>query len=155
FDEIFCEMLTEQLKAEQNPDCGIDMAAHPTANALSRLCAAMSEDKIQQRVLESFGYHLGKWIYLMDAADDLDDDIKKSGFNPFIKEFSLCGEYNKENISQQCNGVINQSAAMLLSSYNLIELKGNQRILENVVTLGVSSMQKQILFDKLKEKSKK
>lgn len=154
FDEIFSDMLTEQFKAELNPECGIDMAANPTANALSRLCVGMSEDKMQQRVLESFGYHLGKWIYLMDAADDLDDDIKKGGFNPFAKEFALCGDYDKEKISQQCNSVINESAAMLLNSYNLIELKGNQRILENVVTLGISSMQKQVLFDKKKEKSK-
>ncbi|MCQ4022528.1 MULTISPECIES: DUF5685 family protein [unclassified Ruminococcus] len=155
FDEIFASVVSEQLAAEQNPECGIDMAAHPTAKALSILCADMSEDKTQRRVLEGFGYHLGRWVYLMDAADDLADDIKKCGFNPFARAFSLSGEYDKEEISHQCNSVINESAAMLLSSYNLIELKGNQRILENVVTLGISAMQKKVIFDNNKKKSNK
>lgn len=154
YDDIFSSMVSEQFKAEKNPECGIDMAAQPTANALSQICFQLSDDKLQSRVLESFGYYLGKWIYLMDAADDLSDDVKKGSFNPFSKSFSLSNGYDKENIAQKCNSVINEAAHMLLNSYNLIELKGNQRILENVVTLGVSSMQKQVIFDKNKDKSR-
>ncbi|MGL5381277.1 DUF5685 family protein, partial [Clostridium sp.] len=41
--------------------------------------------------LYNFGYFLGKWIYLMDALDDLKDDLEKDNFNPinFL--------YNKDN----------------------------------------------------------
>lgn len=153
-DDIFSQMTRQQTLAEQDESCGVDKAANPTATAISRLCVRMSDDKIQRRVLESFGYYLGKWIYLMDAADDLADDIEKGGFNPFIKAFSLDPDYDKELIAQQCNSVINESAYMLLRSYNLIELKGNQRILDNVARAGISAMQKQVLFDKNKENRK-
>lgn len=155
FDKIFSDMVSQQFASERAPDCGIDMASQPTAGALSLLCADMSEDKTQRRVLESFGYYLGKWIYLMDAADDLQDDIKKGSFNPFVGAFSLDSSYDKEEAALQCNAVINEAAHMLLSSYNLIELRGNKRILDNVVTLGISSMQKQVIFDNNKEKSEK
>lgn len=154
YDRVFAEMLKEQQSAESDINCGIDKAAHPTAKALSALAAYISDDETQKKVLENFGYHLGKWIYLMDAADDLADDIKRGGFNPFANAFELSGEYDKERIMHQCNSIINESAHMLLCSYNLMELKGNQRILDNIVNLGVSAMQKQVLFDKNKEKSK-
>ena len=29
------------------------------------------------------GYFIGKWIYLIDALDDLNDDMKNKKFNPF------------------------------------------------------------------------
>ena len=34
--------------------------------------------------LRRFGFFLGKFIYLMDAAEDLDKDKKKGSFNPLI-----------------------------------------------------------------------
>ncbi|MBQ2810211.1 MAG: hypothetical protein IJF11_04890 [Clostridia bacterium] len=33
------------------------------------------------------GYHLGKWIYVIDAIDDLEDDAKSHSFNPIINAF--------------------------------------------------------------------
>lgn len=39
--------------------------------------------------LERFGYFLGRWIYLMDAADDLEDDLQEGAFNPFVSRFGL------------------------------------------------------------------
>ena len=34
--------------------------------------------------MRNIGRHIGRWIYIVDACDDLDDDIKKQRFNPFI-----------------------------------------------------------------------
>ena len=42
--------------------------------------------------LERFGYFLGRWVYLMDAADDLLDDLKEGAFNPFIPRLGLSGK---------------------------------------------------------------
>ena len=153
YDLIFENMLKEQLALESEGCKSIDRAAEPTAKALSQLAGMLSDDEAQRRVLESFGYYLGKWVYLMDAADDINDDIKSGCFNPFVLYFSLDENYDR-NILKQINGIINEAASMLLNAYNLIELKGNQRILENIVTLGISSMQKYVLFDKRTEKSK-
>lgn len=36
-----------------------------------------------QKDLYNMGYHLGKYIYILDAYDDLEQDIKKDNFNPF------------------------------------------------------------------------
>ena len=154
FDNIFAQMIEQQKTAERDSACGIDKAAHPTAQALLQVCSALSEDQKQKKVLESFGYYLGKWIYLMDAADDLSDDLKKGGFNPFVNAFSLSEGYDEEKNAKEMNSVINESAYMILNSYNLIELKGNKRILDNFARLGLGAMQKQVLFDKKHKKRK-
>lgn len=44
------------------------------ADAFAALLAGAAEeepDPVRRRVLEQLLYHLGRWIYLVDAADDL------------------------------------------------------------------------------------
>ena len=45
--------------------------------------------------LYDLGYALGKWIYLIDALDDLKEDIEKNKFNP------INYLYNKDNKSYE------------------------------------------------------
>lgn len=37
--------------------------------------------------LSRFAFYLGKFIYLMDAYEDVEEDIKKGTFNPLKKKF--------------------------------------------------------------------
>ena len=37
------------------------------------------------------GFYLGKFIYLMDAYDDVEDDVKKGNYNPFAKDYIIKG----------------------------------------------------------------
>lgn len=147
-DNIFYHMTKNQIDIEYDNDCSIDKSAEPSATALAQVCSGMSDDRAQCRVLENFGYYLGKWIYLMDAADDIADDIKSGNFNPFVKEFSLELGYDNGSVALQCNSILNEVVYMLVQAYDLIDLKGNRRILDNIVKQGLSSAQKQVLFDK-------
>ena len=45
--------------------------------------------------LRSIGFHLGKYIYLLDAYDDLDRDLKKGAYNPLRSLHQLPG-YEEE-----------------------------------------------------------
>jgi hypothetical protein len=36
-----------------------------------------------KKIMQKIGKHIGRWIYIVDAADDLDEDIKKQRFNAF------------------------------------------------------------------------
>ena len=47
---------------------------------IAKRCAAEGvEEPVRRRVLEQILYHLGRWVYLIDAADDLKKDAE-SGF---------------------------------------------------------------------------
>ena len=62
---------------------GVDACAEPTANLLAALFKELACDGMQAAALERFGYFLGRWVYLMDAADDLMEDLAEDAFNPF------------------------------------------------------------------------
>ena len=36
-----------------------------------------------EKIMRNIGRHIGRWIYIVDAADDLEDDLKKERFNAF------------------------------------------------------------------------
>ncbi len=139
--------LDRQFKAE-NDDSRIDSAADPTASLLSELCRSLSQDEAQKRILGTFGYFLGRWIYIMDAADDLEKDIKHDNFNPFRKNVSD----DIEQTMNYCNDVLNMTVSQLVPAYDLLELNSYKEILDNVMYYGLSFQQKHCLFDKRKRK---
>ena len=49
-------------------------AADAFAQLLAAAAAEAVEDPVRRRVLEQLLYHLGRWVYLIDAADDLQKD---------------------------------------------------------------------------------
>lgn len=153
-ETIVARCMREQAKAELDPEAGIDSSAEPTARMLSEVVRQLAgEDEKKRLILNQFGYFIGRWVYLIDAADDLDKDSKHGEFNPFIKKLVREREtpLEGEALREYCNGVLNQTLAQALSAFQLLELRHFEGILQNTMTLGLPAMQKQILFDKEKE----
>ena len=145
-----------QRQAEENAG-GVDACAEPTANLLAALFKELACDSLQGAALERFGYFLGRWVYLMDAADDLMDDLKEGAFNPFIPRLGLSGKteltpQERKAADQACNQTLNATAAQMLLAFNLVELRNFGPILENVVTKGLPEIQREILFLHIREK---
>lgn len=137
-------MMQAQQQAEQQK-AGLDRAADPTGQLLAALCRSLvPEGDPQQGLLSEFGYYLGRWIYLIDAADDLEKDVKHHNFNPFIP---LQKEAPQQTMLY-CNDVLNMTTARLTAAYDLLQLGAYQEILDNVVHLGLSLQQKHCLFEK-------
>lgn len=136
-DKYISEMTSMQSEAEADTNCSVDMAAHPTGHMLANVFALEAENDTDRRVFYEFGYHLGRWIYLVDAADDIQKDKKKHNFNPFI---SLKEEYTEERIVS----ALNQSLARAYDAYNLIDIKDFRGILDNMLLLGLPSVQNKV-----------
>lgn len=58
-----------------------------TFGELLGIVASYEYDGALERILYDIGYHLGKWIYVVDAVDDMKDDIKKKSFNVFVNVY--------------------------------------------------------------------
>ncbi len=144
------EMMERQREAEK-ANSGIDLSAEPTAKMLSSLCSSLSYDDSTKKILESFGYYLGRWIYLMDAADDLEKDIRKGNYNPFREKL----QEDIHSTMLYCNDVLNMTVSQLILAYDLLDVGDYKDILDNIVYNGLSFQQKYRLFDKRKEKKKK
>lgn len=146
-----CRRMMEQQREAEKADSGIDRSADPTAVMLSSLCKSLSDQPEQQKVLGLFGYHLGRWIYIMDAADDLEKDLKSGSYNPFRNR----QRDTLEETMLYCNDVLNMTVSQLILAYDLLELTAYQEILDNILYHGLSFQQKYCLFTKKRDKHRK
>ena len=154
-EQILQETIGGQTLLEQQGVCSLDACAEPTAQMLSRIFGLLAKENEPdiRRVLESFGYFLGRWVYLMDAADDMQQDLKKKAFNPFLKHFGLAGEVSPEQwrkAKESCNEVLNLTLSQMVGAVNLLDFPNFRPIILNIILQGLPNMQKKLLFEKEK-----
>ena len=90
--------------------------------------------------LYKLGYSLGKWIYLIDALDDLNDDMQKNKFNPLNYLYSKGNEsYNDliKSIKPRIEFTILNCGYTCLESLKSLPLIRNKDILFNIIELGL------------------
>lgn len=152
--KILDEMTEAQKQVEQSSEeISLDRCAEPSAQMLSQVFALATEDPKLQRIYKTIGYFAGKWIYVIDAADDLEDDLKDGAFNPLISMMQITKESSKEEIQkakEYCNGVLNMCLSQIIASINLIQFYHFGPIIENIVEQGLPEMQRTLLFEKEK-----
>ena len=44
-----------------------------------------AKDDYWQDTLRQMGYYMGKFIYLMDAYEDIEEDLKQNRYNPLAE----------------------------------------------------------------------
>lgn len=128
------DYISEQNRLEAENCQSLDMAADPTAKALSQIFMLCSDDEMQKRVLERLGYCIGRYVYILDAACDLADDIKKGTYNPLKADLSGdVKEYLKSKALPQLYFCVNEAAR----AFELLEIKKFKTILGNIIYLGL------------------
>ena len=95
FRPELAQKLREQMQRQQQLEDGhcanVDQAAEPTACLMGQVLSSLSEDPMRRRVLERLGYLLGRFVYLIDALDDWDEDTAKGRYNPFAERAAQKG----------------------------------------------------------------
>ncbi len=133
-EEIIYDYISEQSALEDGNCTELDRAADPTAKALSSLLQLCSEDLTQKRVLDRLGYCLGRYIYILDAACDLPDDVKSGSYN--CLKASLEGDtqkYAKDRAMPQLYFCVNEAGR----AFELLDIKKYRTILGNIIYLGL------------------
>ena len=142
-DEIFKEYIFAQSALEKRNETDIDLAAEPTAKMLSKLFALCSPNG-EIRALERLGYSMGRWIYILDAAADLEKDIKKKRYNPFkseVDEKTDIKAFLKDRVSFSLNMCIGEAK----SAFDLLDIQRFKNILGNIIYVGLEESQKCVL----------
>lgn len=117
------------LKAPKEGDADIDSAA----NCFGRLTAEIfvyREDEWQE-TLSGMGFYLGKFIYLMDAYDDLEKDQKKGNYNPFLP-IAKRGDFEAF-----CRQVLVMTMADCSRKFEMLPLVEEIAVLRNIIYSGV------------------
>ena len=83
----FASLFLQALAALEDARCAsIDMAAEPFAALMADAAADLTDEK-RRRILGQILYQLGRWIYLIDAADDLKKDTESGNYNPLLYRY--------------------------------------------------------------------
>ncbi len=133
-EKIISNYILVQDKLEAANTKGLDEAADPTAIALAEILKLCSDDATEKRILERIGYCLGRYIYILDAACDLEEDIKNNRYN--CLKYSLndnINEFIKEKIVPQLFLSLNEAG----SAFELLDVKKYRAILGNIIYLGL------------------
>ena len=80
------ECIDNLTELEKNESDSIDMTASTFGELLGAV-ASYEYESAEKRIMYEIGYHLGKWIYVIDAVDDMKDDLKKKSFNVLINSY--------------------------------------------------------------------
>lgn len=142
-EKCISEYIAAQAKLEKSGCDDMDKAAEPTSAALGKIfsmCGSASGDK---RALTRLGYCLGKYIYLIDAADDLESDIKRGRYNP-LSAYPDAQERAERNL-YMC---INES----ISAFELVDIMKFKNILGNIIYMGLEENIKILKSKKEKHK---
>ena len=99
--------------------------------------------RLAVRLIKPF---FGRWIYLIDAADDLEKDIKKNNFNPFKNT-------DVEDIKEFQTALLNQSLARAYDAYNLITIVDFKGIFDNMMLYGFPAKQNTVVYRLEEEKN--
>ena len=106
------------------------------------------DNKTLRESLYYLGYFIGKWIYLIDALDDLQDDTNTNNFNPYLTLFnnknlnieSFLSSYIDEIDFYISNCIINCSDIL-----KTIPFKKHFSIIDNVINLGMLNKYYEVL----------
>ena len=91
------EIIRKSLKVLAECEHENSMDIHRAAGGFGRLMAELFvwKEDIWEKTLRKMGFYLGKFIYLMDAYEDLPEDRKKNRYNP-LKELAKRPDYEAQ-----------------------------------------------------------
>lgn len=147
------EAMEEQAALEKAGCPSVDQAAEPTARSLGAMFETLSQDEGQRRVLARLGYLVGRYVYLIDALDDLEEDLERGGYNPFVLRDRL-EPGDREGIArvrQGARGTLYLTIGEAGKTYNLLQVRRFGPILENIMFMGLKASVDQLLDWKCKE----
>lgn len=142
------EQYIEKLHAcEEKREANLDVSAGLTGEMLAELFC-WKEDE-WQKDLRGLGFYLGKFIYLMDAFEDMEKDNKRGNYNPFLLSR---GKIKNEELAEQSLNMMAASAAECFERLPLVE---NLEILRNILYAGIWGKYERVKAKREQEKEEK
>lgn len=132
FDRSTQQQLARLHDLEKQSCDSIDQPADCFA-ALLAGAADAEPDPVRRRVLEHLLYHLGRWIYLVDAADDLKQDLQDGAYNPLALRFDHMDGVLTEESRQMMGRTLDDSIRQMAAAFELTDFGEYTAVIQNVV----------------------
>lgn len=144
FDKTVRGQLSLLAELEAENCSSIDRPADAFAVLLSSAAKDVA-DPVRRRVLEQILYHLGRWVYLMDAADDLKQDAEGKHYNPVALRYELVEGIWTPEKRREFAVTLDHSIRMIATAFELWDFGVWTPILETTFYTGLFRTGKSVL----------
>jgi len=152
--EIINDCSSRQRQLEEDNCEIIDAACEPTAKMMERLSDYVL-GKYATEDTRGLCYDVGKWIYLADALDDYDKDVKKGRYNVLYKAFKKplkCEAVAAHG--EEINFIFNSLFADMRRRLASVKFYYNHDLTDNVILMGIPQRTRRLVFGKCGEGKK-
>ncbi len=118
----------------------IDELSDPFASLTAFIVSYYYKDENFYDELYNLGYNLGRWIYIIDAFDDLKEDMEKHKFNAINKAFNVENLPYEDLIIKEGNRIefnLIMSANSTSEALDKLPINKNKDLLFNILQLGL------------------
>lgn len=129
--------IARQHRCEAARESSADTAAAPTGEMLAAIFDMKGD--MWRGELRRMGFFLGKFIYIMDAFDDLERDIKHDNYNPLRGRFNVKSAQGREELERECREMLMMLAAQSALAFEALPILDNADILRNILYSGIWS----------------
>ena len=139
------EAMKEGRRLEKS-GASLDEMCASFGNCLSVIFSFGTDGKRKQ-ILSSVGSFIGRYIYTLDAMDDLEADEKKGAFNPILLRYGSA-EKAKEHF-EELDLVLSYYASQMKLALDLLDGDRNLfAICDNIISFGLSQSAGKIMKPK-------
>lgn len=154
FKDIVENNYNELSKLEKAGEKSIDKIAHPFSLMLAELSdLLLGEHKTEHTY--SYFYNFGKWIYLIDALDDYDKDVKKGNYNPFFSAYGAKSYQDlKKDFGEEISFIMSATLNGIETAFSNLKFGFNADLIRNISLRGTVGTTKKVLSKEQKGKKK-
>lgn len=146
--QIISQYIESQREIEKRGSAIIEEACEPSAKMMKAASAYVLGEHSTEHT-DALIYDIGKWIYLADALDDYDKDVKKGRYNVLFNAFkartkSEAVEQNKEEI----DFIFNSLFADMRYHLSNIRFHFNHDLTDNIILRGIPLKTRALVYGK-------
>lgn len=116
-------------KCEERGEDNIDVTARYFGELMAELFIYRKD--VWEKKLRKMGFYLGKFIYIMDAYDDVEKDLENGSYNAFSKQ------YGNPEFENRCREMMNMVLAECTAQFEQLPCIEDANILRNILYAGV------------------
>lgn len=131
-------------RLEQKDEQNIDVMAGLFGNIMAELFAYRQDE--WESSLRKIGFFLGKFIYLMDAYEDVEEDIRSGNYNPFKDSF-----HNDKDFAEHCRQILTLMMAECSREFEKMPILLHADIIRNILYSGVWCRYIQVTSDRSRQ----
>ena len=127
--QVIKEMMSQIHRCEQEQCTELDQVSGYFGEIMAELFAWRKDE--WETDLRKTGFFLGKFIYLMDAYEDVEEDKKLGNYNVFSSQ------YQQEGFEQKAGQILAMMMAECSQAFERLPIVENTAILRNILYSGV------------------